>query len=61
VNNDAQCRRGVGKKVKAKKCEHVFVIEPLPTGKIEKPAANEKPASKIANPASKMRRAGQQV
>jgi hypothetical protein len=36
-NNDAQVpEEAVGKKVKCKKCQNIFVIEPLPTGKLEK-------------------------
>jgi hypothetical protein len=37
-NNDAPVPAdAIGKKVKCKKCQNIFVIEALPTGKIEKP------------------------
>jgi hypothetical protein len=46
-NNDAPVpEEAIGKKVKCKKCQTIFVIEPLPTGKLEKPGPKQRPKTK---------------
>ena len=52
-NNDAPVpEEAIGKKVKCKKCQNIFVIEPLPTGKLEKsgPKAGAKARPKTKSP-----------